>query len=270
MARGRSLHIGLNKIDPAHYGDDGALAGCHNDARDMESLAKSQGFEPRVSLLDDAATVSAVKAAINGASADLQAGDVFLMTYAGHGGQVPDTNGDEAADALGGAVGDSKDETWCLYDRMLIDDELYALLAGFREGVRIIVVSDSCHSGTVTRDVAKVGRWLGKDTLDSLYQKRSQEYDQVQIGYPARDRVTVAASVILISGCMDNQTSADGDGNGRFTKQLKAEWADGAFRGSLKLLRTRIVQNMPSDQTPNYYMVGRPDRVFEKAQAFAI
>lgn len=270
MARGRSLHIGLNKIDATHYGDDGALAGCHNDARDMESLAESQGYEPRVSLLDEEATVAAVKAAINEAAADLHAEDVFLMTYAGHGGQVPDTNGDEAADALGGATGDAKDETWCLFDRMLIDDELYALLGGFRAGVRIIVVSDSCHSGTVTRDASTVGRWLGQKTLENLYKNRSQQYDEVQNSYPARDRVTIAASVILISGCMDNQTSADGEGNGRFTQQLKTEWGDGAFRGSLKLLRTRIVQNMPSDQTPNYYMVGQPNRVFEKAQAFAI
>ena len=269
MARGRSLHIGLNKIDPAHYGNDGALAGCHNDARDMEALAKSQGYEPRVALRDGEATVSAVKAAINEASAALEAGDIFLITYAGHGGQVPDGNGDEGSDVLGGA-GDAKDETWCLFDRMLIDDELYALLGGFRSGVRVVVVSDSCHSGTVTRDIGTVGRYLGRETLERLYEERSEEYDEVQRAYPARDRVTIAASVILISGCMDNQTSADGDGNGRFTEKLKAEWAGGAFRGSLKRLRTRIVQNMPPDQTPSYFMVGQPDRVFEKAQAFAI
>jgi len=269
MARGRSLHIGLNRIDPAHYGSDGALSGCLNDARDMGALAESQGYDPRISLLDDKATVSAVKAAINEASAALEAGDIFLMTYAGHGGQVPDTNGDEGSDELGGA-GDAKDETWCLFDRMLIDDELYALLGGFREGVRIVVISDSCHSGTVTRDIATVGRFLGRDNLERLYKDRAAEYDEVQNAYPARDRVTIAASVILVSGCMDNQTSADGHGNGRFTEKLKGEWAGGAFRGPLKLLRTRIVQKMPSDQTPNYFVVGQPDRVFEKAQAFAI
>lgn len=269
MARGRSLHIGLNRIDPSHYGSDGALAGCRNDARDMGALAEALGYEPRPTLLDEDATVNAVKAAINAASADLVAGDLFLMTYAGHGGQVPDTNGDEASDALGG-VGDSKDETWCLFDRMLIDDELYALLGGFREGVRVIVVSDSCHSGTVTRDLGRVGRFLGRDTLERVYKERAQEYDEVQNGYPARDRVIIGASVILVSGCMDNQTSADGAGNGLFTEKLKAEWADGAFRGPLKRLRTRIVQKMPPNQTPNYFMVGRPDRAFEKAQAFAI
>ena len=270
MARGRSLHIGLNRIDPSHYGTDGALAGCLNDARDMEAMASALGYDPRPSLLDEQATVVAVKAAINAASADLEAGDLFLMTYAGHGGQVPDTNGDEVADALGGGAGDGKDETWCLFDRMLTDDELYTLLGGFRPGVRVVVVSDSCHSGTVTRNLDLGGRFLGRANLDRLYKERGQEYDAVQASYPARDRVMIGASVILISGCMDNQTSADGDGNGLFTEKLKGEWSNGSFRGSLRRLRTNIVQNMPPNQTPNYYMVGQPNRVFEKAQAFAI
>lgn len=270
MARGRSLHIGLNRIDPAHYGTDGALAGCLNDARDMEAMAKSLGYDPRPSLLDDKATVTAVKAAMNEAAADLQAGDIFLMTYSGHGGQVPDTNGDEKADALGGQAGDGKDETWCLFNRMLTDDELYALLGGFRQGVRIVVLSDSCHSGTVTRDLDLGGRFLGRANLDRVYKEHQAEYDEVQAAYPARDRVIIGASVILISGCMDNQTSADGEGNGLFTEKLKAEWNNGSFKGPLKRLRTRIVQNMPPDQTPNYYMVGQPNRPFEKAQAFAI
>ena len=46
MARGMSLHIGLNAVDPAHYnGWDGALTACEFDANDMESLAQSRGFE---------------------------------------------------------------------------------------------------------------------------------------------------------------------------------------------------------------------------------
>lgn len=45
------------------------------------------------------------------------------------------------------------DETLCFYDRMLLDDELYALLAQFRDGVRVHAVFDSCHSGTVYMDI---------------------------------------------------------------------------------------------------------------------
>lgn len=269
MARGRSLHIGLNKIDPSHYGSDGKLAGCHNDARDMEAMAKALGYEPTSKLLDERATVTSVKAEINAAAADLRPGDMFLMTYAGHGGQVPDTNGDEVGDAFG-SVGDGKDETWCLYDRMLADDELYALLAGFLQGVRVVVLSDSCHSGTVTRNVDLGGRFLGRDTLERVYEEHGQEYDDVEASYPARDRVRIGASVILISGCMDNQTSGDGAANGLFTEKFKSVWDEGKFTGSLRRLRSQVVQIMPSTQTPNYYFVGEPNRIFEKAQAFAI
>ena len=77
------------------------------------------------------------------AAKQLRRGDLFFLTYSGHGGQVPDVTGEED---------DKKDETWCLYDGQLIDDELYFELSRFAAGVRILVLSDSCHSGTVTRE----------------------------------------------------------------------------------------------------------------------
>ena len=70
---------------------------------------------------------------------------------------MPDTNGDEAKKSPDerGEYADQYDETWLLNDRDLIDDELYALWAVFAPKVRIIVLSDSCHSGTITRDRPK-------------------------------------------------------------------------------------------------------------------
>ena len=44
------------------------------------------------------------------------------------------------------------DETWCLYDGMLVDDELVNLFGFFNKKVRVLMVSDSCHSGTLNRD----------------------------------------------------------------------------------------------------------------------
>jgi metacaspase-1 len=37
--------------------------------------------------------------------------------------------------------------------------------------------------------------------------------------------------VILISGCQENQLSADGESNGLFTSQLLHTWNDGLFKG---------------------------------------
>ena len=120
MPNAISLHIGLNTVDPAHYnGWDGELQACEADARDMQQIAEGRGFETRI-LLTPEATAEAVSAAIAAAADRLSGGDFFFLTYSGHGGQVPDTNSDEPGD-------DNKDETWVLYDRQLVDDELFAL-----------------------------------------------------------------------------------------------------------------------------------------------
>jgi hypothetical protein len=58
-------------------------------------------------------------------------------------GTLPDLNGDEE---------DFTDETWCLFDGQIVDDELYSLYAKFAKGVRILIFSDSCHSGTVAKE----------------------------------------------------------------------------------------------------------------------
>ena len=142
-AKALSLHMGLNGVSGAAYGGwDGPLAACEFDANDMAAISNKQGMKPTV-LLTKKATRAAMLTAMRSAAKTLASGDFFFLTYSGHGGQVPDVNGDED---------DKKDETWCLYDGQLIDDELYAELGKFRSGVRILVLSDSCHSGTVTRD----------------------------------------------------------------------------------------------------------------------
>ena len=146
MTKRRSIHIGLNNVDPQQYGGwDGALAGCVNDANAMQEVAVSRGFDPKM-LLNADATAEAVRAHLDAAAAELGDGDFLFLTYSGHGGQVPDENNDEP---------DHLDETWCLYDTELVDDSLYGALCTFAPGVRIFVMSDSCHSETVTREIVR-------------------------------------------------------------------------------------------------------------------
>lgn len=145
MATGRSIHIGLNSVDPnAYNGWNGALSGCINDARDMKSIADGLGYQSLL-LTDAAATSARVVSEIGQAAASLTTGDILFLTYSGHGGQVQDVNGDED---------DALDETWVLWDRQLIDDELFSLWSQFAPDVRITMLSDSCHSGTVLRMLA--------------------------------------------------------------------------------------------------------------------
>jgi hypothetical protein len=138
------LTIGLNAVDPRFYGGwAGVLQGCEADARAYTNIATPK-FDKVIELFTNRATISQVARHILWAAKELTEGDLFLVTYAGHGGQMPDNSGEES---------DNKDETWCLYDGQLRDDELYRFWQYFREGVRILVVSDSCHSGTVARVV---------------------------------------------------------------------------------------------------------------------
>lgn len=148
-ARGRALCIGLNEVDPAHYGSPLKLSGCRNDAQDMATILGSiEGFGPPETMLDSKAKVADVTAAIGKAADELKSGDIFVLTIASHGAQLPDLNGDEAElDST-----DRLDETWLLFDRMWVDDERYPLWRRFKTGVRIVVVSDTCHSGTTIRN----------------------------------------------------------------------------------------------------------------------
>jgi hypothetical protein len=280
MAKGISVNIGLNSVDPAHYnGWDGQLRACENDARDMQAIATTKGFDTKLLLTKDATSANVLQA-LGDAASQLQAGDIFFLTYSGHGGQVPDTNADEPGE-------EGKDETWVLYDRQLVDDELYKVWGSLQPGVRVFVLSDSCHSGSVTRDIfdAAVPRIvesgltdaeepqtkdLPPDVEDATYRNNEQLYDDIQRSTPDGDKVEVGATVLLISGCQDNQLSLDGTKNGLFTQQMLSVWNDGAYKGSYRRFWRAIGKKMPPTQTPNFYPVGANNRAFDRQTPLTI
>jgi len=292
-AKGVSLHLGLNAVSPAAYGGwSGDLAACEFDAKDMAAIAKSQGMKPTV-LLTKKGTRAHVLATMRKAAKQLKKGDLFFLSYSGHGGQVPDVTGEEA---------DKKDETWCLYDGQLIDDELYFELGRFAAGVRILVLSDSCHSGTVTRAIPPsfdVTQTTGRSKMMPLavglraYREHQAFYDKLQQDV-ARAAGTAASadpdsvlaqlavsprltsiatrfkpSVLLISGCQDNQTSLDGDHNGAFTEQLLKVWNHGTYRGNYAQFHAAIKAGLPATQTPNLFALGAAGR-FVRQQPFTV
>lgn len=285
MANGYSLHIGLNSVNPSSYaGWSGPLRACENDAASMAALAKSLGYSSTVLLTRDA-TAKKVIAAIKKAAAAMASGDIFWLTYSGHGSQVPDRNGDEAKpDSTDvGESRDEYDETWVLYDRMLVDDELWALWSLFPAKSRIVMLSDSCHSGTVSKDApfalaiprplerAKPNvRRMPLDVEERTYRAHRRTYDTIQKRVEPRTKASVKATVALISGCQDNQESLDGRVNGLFTEKLLKVWRGGSFHGSLKQLRDLTSAQMPASQTPNYYTVGPANRAFLSAPALRI
>jgi len=281
-AHAASVHIGLNAVSAAHYGGwSGELAACEFDANDMAAIAKSRGMKSTV-LITKKATRSNSLAAIRAAAKALKSGDMFFLTYSGHGGQVPDSNGDEP---------DKQDETWCLYDGQLIDDELYFELSRFASGVRILVLSDSCHSGSVIRDVPPTvavlptavppqrPKNMPRSVALRTYRDNQSFYDKLQadVAKAAGDKLVdpdaalahVAASgrltaivkkfgpaAILISGCQDNQTSMDGDHNGAFTEQVLNAWNNGGFSGNYATFHAAVRSRLPSTQSPNLFTLG--------------
>lgn len=294
MPYGKSIHIGLNFVDPDAYGGwDGQLNGCVNDANGLQAVADSLGYESTL-ITDQDGTSYRVLQELSDAAEELSGGDILWISYSGHGGQVDDANSDEA---------DAKDETWVLYDREVVDDELYAMWSQFEAGVRILVTSDSCHSGTVARMMiaeelqrarAQVGARKARGEADQEIPEAfapSQEYRakalplDVQAEVNERDRAmyntvqwlagpshrqVIRASVLLISGCQDNQLSYDGNFYGQFTGTLLSVWDNGSFQGDYEQFHTAIVNQMPPDQTPNYFTTGVQNRGFEGQRPFTI
>jgi hypothetical protein len=276
--KGLSLHLGLNAVDPASYaGWRGELVACEADADDMRVIAAETGYARQTVLKTGDATRDRVKAEIEKTAAELGPGDIFFLSYSGHGGQVPDTNDDEQDDF--------EDETWCLYDGQLIDDELYVLWQRFAPGVRILVLSDSCHSGTQLRapagadglataarapaDPTRRVRAMPLDAIVRTYQQNKAFYDALQASLPG-ETGKVQASVRLISGCQDNQTSSDGAFNGLFTATLLRVWRGGGFRGDYRDFHAAIVKRMPPEQTPNHFFVGQPSAEYDAQRPFTI
>lgn len=175
--RAVSLHIGVNRVDPAGYGGwSGPLSGCEADADTMRAIAQAEGLAVNV-LKTDQATTHNVLGSVARIAATLQAGDFFLLTYAGHGGQVPNAAG-------GDTESDSMDETWCLYDRQLLDDEIEAALAAFRPGVDIVLLSDSCHSGSVYRLAADPTSPQNLETERSFAALKLAFYTDLELARP--------------------------------------------------------------------------------------
>jgi metacaspase-1 len=272
MSKGYALTVGLNSVDRNHYGGwSGELVACEADAKDMATILKSRDFQV-TTLLTQAATRQAVLHSINGVAQQAAPGDLFVFANSSHGGQVPDKEGDEQ---------DGMDETICMYDGQIIDDELYDALGAFKPGVRVLITSDSCHSGSMAKAQGGEGapakggsalvRGMPLEVQARTYYANKRFYDDIlsqQASKKARD--ATKASILLISGCMDNQTSSDGAFNGLFTGTLLRVWNGGKFRGSYKKFWKQITSRMPKEQSPNFFWATARDAAFEAQVPFTI
>ena len=281
MPRAISIHLGLNTVDATAYrGWSGSLRACENDARAMRAIADARGFTSRL-LLGADATCSNLIAAMERAAAELAAGDQLLLTYSGHGASWPDRDGDEP---------DQRDEVWCLHDGPLVDDEIHHRLCKFVAGVRVLVVSDSCFSGSVIRNdrtsptaapvrrpaalrngsAVIADRRAPAARMRAVWRAYADEYAARKAAVAATRAEEPAANIILLAACEDRQTAYDGEVHGRFTEALLATWNEGAFAGDYEAFLEAIRTRVGATQTPTLFTVGAVDPAFRTARPFTL
>lgn len=218
----KALCIGINNYPGTHMD----LQGCVNDANDWAAELAARGFKVS-QLLDEQATKAAMLEAMAALIGKGAKGDTLVITYSGHGTYQPDTDGDEA---------DGLDEALCPYDlqtkgEALTDDEIRNLFLTRKAGVRIVLIADSCHSGTVTRAAQgekdadtrprfmPMGNWLPAKLLP---RDRSGKAATTMAAPSGASPLIAAYSNklgdLLLAGCKEgpNNYSYDARINGRF------------------------------------------------------
>ncbi|KAI9278636.1 caspase domain-containing protein [Phascolomyces articulosus] len=250
----KALLIGIN-----YTGTSAELNGCVNDAKALkEFLVDQYDFpESNIRLLtddgEDEASHPTCTNIVNGMRwlvNEPEPNDSYFFFYSGHGTQVKDTSGDEP---------DGFDEAICPLDAdengVLIDDDMHELLVTpLPAGARLTAMFDCCFSGTAldlpyvysTDGKLKntnITKYISRNLLDAAhtyYIKQQREsakgiirrmsHDLLDIRHVekmGKEQLSSAADVIMISGCKDDQYSADkpSEGHGALTS---------AFLGALK------------------------------------
>lgn len=243
-----ALCIGINN----YPGTSNDLSGCVNDANDWATVLENRGFQVS-QLLDAQASKAAMVTAINELIGGAAPKDSIAITYSGHGTWVPDQNGDEP---------DGRDEALCPCDvgsgQVLLDDEIRTMFAKRAPGVRVLLISDSCFSGSVTRGdnpeldpgqprarFLPPASWMPPAALPKGIAQPSRLFGG--LAHTGGD--------VLLAGCSDTQVSWDtrfnGRPNGAFTfyalKALKALHGDASYQDWLRSITPAY---LPSNQLP--------------------
>lgn len=231
-----ALCIGIN--DYPGTGSD--LAGCVNDARDWQQALQGRGFTVSV-LLDAEATNRQMRDAIRATLSAAKSGDSVVIHFSGHGSFVPDEDGDEP---------DGTDECLCPYDvetkGYLTDDEIFELYMTRAPGVRLVMISDSCHSGTVARFAPIV---TPPTMLGAGAPQRKVRFLPPTVFLPRGDaarlgtrRALRASSPpgryagLLMAGCQDTEYSYDA-------------WFEGRPNGAFSYVALKALSALPAEAT---------------------
>lgn len=215
----RAVCVGINDY-PIRDAD---LKGCVNDANAWANLLVDHFEFDRGDIriiTDKDAKAATIVEALNELFAGASDGDVLVFTNSSHGSYVVDDNDDEP---------DGYDEILCPYDvrkTSITDDQLRAVLGAVPAGVQAIVISDSCHSGNVTRIFPSEEEERQDRRIRFLNPGRIRPARIIADALAAEPRAKIAypesgMNHLLLSGCRDNEVSydafLDGDYHGAMT-----------------------------------------------------
>lgn len=230
-----AICVGLTRVDPAAYdGWDGRCPGCDLDAARFAALCGDAGFDGVTLLLNAAATASAISEVFLDMARSLGPDDLLVFYNSGHGGQIPDLNGDE---------GDGLDETLCWHDTEFCDDRFSRLLAAVPHAARVFHVTDTCNAGT-------------------NFRARRRRSTPLTLGQKAVCRFR-GAGLLHFGGASDGRHSYGDDDGGEFTNALLDAVARARKPLSYHEWFARAQSRMPRTQRPILSSHGRrfSDRV---------
>jgi hypothetical protein len=259
----------------------------------MEKIAVAKGFKPHDVLLGPDATYARVTTKIRSAAAQLEQGDIFLFTFSGHGYQKADSRPDKDEE-------DELDETILLFDVLLLDDVFRKdLWPRFKAGVRVLMVADSCHSGSnylnlvddrvvsypngmVTADVELTAldeipvktcdRLVARTISNATAWRHWAEYNEFYQSTSVPLLSSIEASVLHLAACEDDDRTADDFPNGVYTTAMLKVLKDldpANYDDLVKKIQTELTAR-GCDQIPLIDITGPDGYSFRKQKPFMI
>jgi hypothetical protein len=235
----RALLIGINNYQAVPH-----LMGSLNDVAAMQQILITRWGFPSgniKTLTEQAATRAAILAALQEMVQESGPGDTLVVHFSGHGSQVQDLNGDEE---------DGLDETLVPYDGRtpgvpdIVDDELDEIFSHLRSST-VLIVLDSCHSGTATRGVEFRTRGIPQDMRINLY---AQPATTTRAIVPR-----VESRYLVMSAVAEDQEALDGpidnEYHGIFTYALSRSLAASPRGASPRDVFARVGEEMKRLQT---------------------
>ena len=236
-----ALCIGINN----YPGTDMDLHGCVNDAADWAAMLAGRGFQVE-RLLNAKATKVAMVHGITKTIAGAATGDIVVISFSGHGTYELDISGDEAS---------GFDQALCPYDletagQALVDDEIHALFQARKPGVQIVLITDSCHSGSVNRAIEArqppfkrylaPEDWMPADRLAAARKRAAAGAGTgaARQGTPLARAISRDAGDLLLAGCEDGEENFSYD----------AEFS-GRPNGAFTFYALQTLQDLPKNAT---------------------